>query len=197
MIHVARLGVDASGRSIVDSRVLDVDAEDGLDQASRVNSAIDVIRTATTDAHTPSICVAVRSGDESTDLHKGTGRRRRVRVVDEDVATVRYLANTGLLSTYDSVLVIDCGDSGMTLFRTSSESAEVVDVVRTADLSGRELDRRIAATVGLGTAGPNAPPRSRSLPAERRRKSCSAVRRGCPRGRSESPRTTSNTRFGR
>ncbi|NMO01021.1 hypothetical protein HH308_07310 [Gordonia sp. TBRC 11910] len=147
MIHVARLGIDSAGRSTVESRVLDVEPADGLNQASRVNSAIDVMRTATADTAASSICVAVRSDDEYTELHRGTGSRRRVRVVDENAATVRYLSDAGLLSSYDSVLVVDCGDSGMTLFTTTS-GEDVTDVVRVPDLSGQELDRRLATAIG-------------------------------------------------
>ncbi|MFW0791044.1 hypothetical protein [Gordonia sp. CPCC 205333] len=148
MIHVARVGFDPAGRSVIDSRVLDVDPEDGLNQASRVNSAIDVMQTASTDvADASAICVAVRPDGETAELNRGTGRRRRVRIVDENLAVVRYLSSTGLLASYESVLVIDCGDSGMTMFTTTPSAEDVTDVVRTAALSGRELDKRIAAAV--------------------------------------------------
>ncbi|GAB19753.1 hypothetical protein GOEFS_094_00520 [Gordonia effusa NBRC 100432] len=148
MIHVAKVGFDPAGRSVIDSRVLDVDPEDGLNQASRVNSAIDVMQAASADAaDTPATCVAVRRSDESTELHRGTGRRRRVRVVDENLAVISYLSSTGLLGSYESVMVIDCGDSGMTMFTTSPRAEDATDVVRTGALSGQELDKRIAATV--------------------------------------------------
>lgn len=146
MTHVAHLRIDQSGRSSIDSRVLDVDPTDGLNPAGRVNTAIDVMQAASDDGDfdTTRICVAVRPGGRRNELRYGVGRRRRVRVVDESAAVVRYLSGTGLLDAHESVLVIDCGDTGMTMSATSPETREASDVVRSTALSGKELDRQIA-----------------------------------------------------
>lgn len=146
MTHVAHLRIDQSGRSSIDSRVLDVDLTDGLNQAGRVNTAIDVMQAASEDGdfNTARICVAVRRDGRRNELRRGAGQRRRVRVVDESTAIVRYLSGTGLLDAHESVLVIDCGDSGMTLSSTSPQTRAASDVVRSTALSGKELDRQIA-----------------------------------------------------
>ena len=46
MIHYVLLTRDDLGRSVVDSRVIDVDPTDGLDSAGRVNAGIDVMLSA-------------------------------------------------------------------------------------------------------------------------------------------------------
>lgn len=134
---------------MVDSRVLDVDSADGLNQGSRVNSAIDVMVTAQAgrDLAKAPIAVAARLDEEHAPIRRGIGPRRRVRLVDENEATVAYLGETGLLSSSGATIVIDCGDSGMSVYQVCPQSHAINGLVRTDVLSGRQLDQRLAQAV--------------------------------------------------
>ena len=47
---------------------------------------------------------------------KGSGTRRQIRLFADDEAIAKYLSGTGEIDRYSSVLVVDCGDSGMSMY---------------------------------------------------------------------------------
>ncbi|WP_238422161.1 hypothetical protein [Gordonia sp. 'Campus'] len=147
MIHYVLLTRDDLGRSVVDSRVIDVDPTDGLDTAGRVNAGIDVMLTAARETGTRvgPIGVAARTTGQRRQLRsRGTGPRRQVRLAGEDEAVLAYLTDTGEIDRFSAAVVVDCGDSGMSLYTVDPRDGRVSDPEHSTVLSGRRLDRAIA-----------------------------------------------------
>ena len=150
MIHYVLLTRDDLGRSVVDSRVIDVDPTDGLDNAGRVNAGIDVMLGAAreADARVGPIGVAARTAAQRRHLRsRGSGPRRQIRLVAEDEAVVAYLADTGEIDRFSTAVVVDCGDTGMSIYTVEPSSRRISGVERSTVLSGRRLDRAIAANL--------------------------------------------------
>lgn len=161
MIHYVLLTRDDLGRSLVDSRVIDVDPTDGLDAAGRVNAGIDVMLTAARESATRvgPIGVAARTGSQRRQLRsRGSGPRRQVRLAGEDEAVLAYLADTGEVDRFTAAVVVDCGDTGMSLYTVDPREGRIGNPEHSTVLSGRRLDRSIvdqltADNPALGEAG--------------------------------------------
>ncbi|MGV9710539.1 Hsp70 family protein [Gordonia sp. NPDC003424] len=146
MIHFVLLTRDDVGRSVIDTRVIDVDRNDGLDPAGRVNAGIDLMLTTARDAgvRVGPIGVAARTGAQRRELRsRGAGPRRQIHLVDEDAAAVEYLTATGEISRFSAVVVVDCGDTGMSLYTVDPSTKRISMPERSRAISGRALDRAI------------------------------------------------------
>lgn len=148
MIHYVLLTRDDAGRSVVDTRVIDVDRSDGLDMAGRVNAGIDLMLGAARHAgrRVGPIGVAARTPKQRRELaSRGSGPRRQIHLVDEGDAVVAYLGATGRIDRYASVVVADCGDTGMSLYTVDPASHRISAPMRSRALAGRDVDRAIVA----------------------------------------------------
>ncbi|MEO9328300.1 Hsp70 family protein [Gordonia aurantiaca] len=148
MIHYVLLTRDDLGRSVVDSRVIDVDPSDGLDDAGRVNAGIDVMLSAAreNDTRVGAIGVAARTASQRRRLRsRGSGPKRQIRLTNENEAVAAYLADTGEIDRFAAPVVVDCGDTGMSIYTVDPAGGRIGDVERTSVISGRRLDRAIAA----------------------------------------------------
>lgn len=146
MLHYVLLTRDDAGRSVIDSRVIDVDRNDGLDAAGRVNAGIDLMLTAarTGGLRVGPIGVAARTGRQRRELRsKGAGPRRQIHLVGEDEAVVAHLSATGQINRFGSVVIVDCGDTGMSMYTVDPATHRVSAPHRSKVLSGRALDRAI------------------------------------------------------
>lgn len=149
-MHYVLLTDDESGRSVVDSSVIDVDHRDGLDDVGRVNAGIDIMLNAAgdQDLHVTAIGVATPAGTRRGAVEgKGTGTRRQIRLFADDEAVAAYLADTGEIDRYSSVLVVDCGDSGMSIYTVDPATSRTGEVLRSRAISGRDVDEAIARSV--------------------------------------------------
>ncbi|GAA1481742.1 hypothetical protein GCM10009624_21820 [Gordonia sinesedis] len=158
MIHYVLLTRDGVGRNVVDSRVIDVDQTDGLDTAGRVNAGIDLMLDAAREADQKvgPIGIAARTATQRRRLRSsGSGPRRQVQLSSDEEAVVAYLTGSGEIDRFDSVVVADCGDTGMSLYTVEPKTGRISDIHRSHVLSGRRLDRIIAGTVAanLDSAG--------------------------------------------
>ncbi|AZG44912.1 Hsp70 family protein [Gordonia insulae] len=146
MIHYVLLTRDDAGRSVVDTRVIDVDRSDGLDVAGRVNAGIDLMLGAAREAglRVGPIGVAARTAKQRRELQsRGAGPRRQIHLVNDDEAVVAYLSATGQIGRFGSVVVVDCGDTGMSLYTVEPGTEQISARERSRVLSGRQLDRAI------------------------------------------------------
>ncbi|NDZ96549.1 Hsp70 family protein [Streptomyces sp. SID6673] len=146
MIHYVLLTRDDVGRSVVDTRVIDVDRSDGLDVAGRVNAGIDLMLGAARDAdlRVGPIGVAARTTKQRWELQsRGAGPRRQIHLVNDDEAVVAYLSATGQINRFESVVVVDCGDTGMSLYTVEPATNRISATERSRALTGRRLDRSI------------------------------------------------------
>ncbi|WP_262365508.1 Hsp70 family protein [Gordonia sp. OPL2] len=148
MIHYVLLTRDDVGRSIVDTRVIDVDRSDGLDVAGRVNAGIDLVLGTARDSNVRvgPIGVAARTAKQRRELQsRGAGPRRQIHLVHDDEAVVAYLSATGQINRFSSVVIVDCGDTGMSLYTVEPSTSRISDPERSRALTGRKLDRAIVA----------------------------------------------------
>ncbi|MCH5642201.1 Hsp70 family protein [Gordonia sp. ABSL49_1] len=160
MIHVVLVTHDDVGRSEVESRVIDVDESDGLDTAGRVNAGVDLMLAAARDAElrVGPIGVTARTGSQRRRLRsRGSGKRRQVRLVPEEESTVAYLSETGQIDRFGSVVVVDAGDTGMSMYTVDPHNGRVSGLSRSEVMSGRKLDRALADAVSDGAAGTEVP----------------------------------------
>lgn len=164
MIHSVLLTTDEVGRSILDTRVFDVDPTDGLDTADRVNAGIDLMLTAARDAgrRVGPIGVAARPdalrrgfGSRGSGV-RGSGPRRQITLVGDADAVVECLSATGEIDRFASVVVLDCGDTGMSMYTVDPRTRSVSHLERSRAISGRELDGLLAARVVAANAGDDA-----------------------------------------
>ncbi len=150
MIHFVLLTRDGSGRELVESRVIDVDPSDGHDTAGRVNAGIDLMLDAArgADRRVGPIGVAA-GGDLGRELigSTGSGPRRQIHLVSVEEAVVACLTETGQIGRYRSVVVVDCGDTGTTLYTVEPSSGAIGDITHSRALSGRALDDAIVRHV--------------------------------------------------
>ncbi|QMT03799.1 hypothetical protein [Gordonia jinghuaiqii] len=164
MIHYVLLTRDDLGRSVVDSRVIDVDPTDGLDAAGRVNAGIDMMLTAAREAdiRVGPIGIATRTGGQRRQLRsRGSGPRRQVRLLGEAEGVLTYLADTGEIDRFTAAVVVDCGDTGMSLYTVDPRDGRVIDPEHSTVLSGRRLDRAIVANLTADNSALNESSRSR------------------------------------
>ena len=155
IVHCVLLTTDEVGRSILDTRVIDVDPTDGLDSSDRVNAGIDLILTAAREAgrRVGPIGVATRSSAGRGGGLRGSGPRRQITLVDDDAAVVEYLTASGEIARFASVVIIDCGDTGMSLYIVDPHSRSISHPQRSTAISGRELDALLAAKVLADKSG--------------------------------------------
>ena len=150
MIHFVLLTRDGSGRELVESRVIDVDPSDGHDTAGRVNAGIDLMLDAArgADRRVGPIGVAA-GGDLGRELvgSTGSGPRRQIHLVSVEEAVAACLTETGRIGRYRSVVVVDCGDTGMTLYTVDPSTGAIGDITHSRALSGRALDDAIVREV--------------------------------------------------
>lgn len=150
LIHYVLLTRDDLGRSVVDTRVIDVDRSDGLDDAGRVNAGIDFMLGAARESglRVGPIGVATRSGAQRRSIRsEGTGQRRQIQLVGDDEAVVDYLGAMGSIERFSSVVIVDCGDTGMSMYVAEPATGRISQHERSTVLSGRALDRAIAKNV--------------------------------------------------
>lgn len=153
MIHYVLFSKDDVGRSDVDSRVIDVDPSDGMDTAGRVNAGIDLMLDAAREGghRVGPIGVAARTGAQRRELRsRGSGPRRQIRLVSDEDAAVAMLRATGEIERFDSVVIVDCGDTGMSLYTVAPSSGSVTHAQRSSRISGRQLDSAIADLLAEG-----------------------------------------------
>lgn len=171
MIHYALLTVDDSDHRSTLTRVIDVDATDGLDPTGRLNSGIDVMLAAARDRsqRIGAIAVTGKSHHESSSPlrlrrdrfggrvvgTRGVGPRRQVRLVGEKQSVIEALTASGEIERFSSVLIADAGDSGLRTYSVNPADRSSSDVTTSKVLTGTRLDRALAETVArrLGSGG--------------------------------------------
>ena len=150
LVHYVLLTDDETGRSIVDSRVIAVDGRDGLDDVGRVNAGIDVMLNAAADEDLSVQAIGVATltgGPRHAVAGKGSGTRRQIRLFTGEQAVAEYLGDTGEIDRYSAVLVVDCGDSGMSMYTLDPATRRTGEVQRSRAISGREIDEALARSV--------------------------------------------------
>ena len=147
MIHYALVTSDSAGRTVIESRVFDIDPADGLDQIGRVNAGIDLMLDAAraADHRVGRIGVAARTATQRRKLRSGgSGTRRQVHLCSDEEAVAVMLASTGQIDRFSSVLVADIGDTGMSLYLVDPASGSHSRFQRSSVLSGRRIDEALA-----------------------------------------------------
>ncbi|GGF31971.1 hypothetical protein [Williamsia phyllosphaerae] len=155
MIHCALVTVDDGGRRSVDSRVIDVDPTDRFDRAGRVNSGIDLMldRARSNGTAVGSIGVACRTTAQGREIaSRGAGPRRQIHLVGDAESVARALAESGEIAAHPDVVVVDCGDTGVTMFRLDTSSGAISDITRSTAVSGFALDAALADQVAAQTS---------------------------------------------
>lgn len=143
MIHCVLLTTDENGRTDAINRVIDVDPTDGLTRAGRVNSGIDLMLGQAKDAggRVGTIGVAYRTDDQAKDISsRGTGAKRQIHLIAETEAVAHQLITSGEISRFESVVVVDLGDTGMSLYTVDPKTRRVSDHRRSTVLSGNAVD---------------------------------------------------------
>lgn len=153
MIRGVLLTEDSTGRQIIDTRVIDIDRRDGLSRRDRVNAAIDLMVGAARDngLRIGRIGVAATGIDGVTRL-ASSGPRRRIHLYEETDAIAEQLGACGEIDRYGSVLVVDLGETGMSLYHLDVAAGRIDDSRRSAAIAGVELDRRLARELGTRPA---------------------------------------------
>lgn len=147
MIHCVLLTTDESGRTHAVNRVIDVDPADGLTRAGRVNSGIDLMLGQAREANgrVGTIGVAYRTDEQAKEIaSRGTGAKRQIHLVAETEAVTHQLISSGEISRFESVVVVDLGDTGMTLYTVDPKSRRVTGHRRSTVLSGDAVDALLA-----------------------------------------------------
>lgn len=148
MIHCVLLTTDEAGRTHTVNRVIDVDPTDGLTRAGRVNSGIDLMlgQARDNDASVGTIGVAYRTDEQAREIaSRGTGAKRQIHLVAETEAIAHHLISTGEISRFESVVVVDLGDTGMSLYTVDPVTRRITDHQRSTAVSGNGLDALLAS----------------------------------------------------
>ncbi|WP_207842656.1 Hsp70 family protein [Williamsia soli] len=154
MIHCVLLTTDEAGRTHTVNRVIDVDPTDGLTRAGRVNSGIDLMLGTARDNNTSvaTIGVAYRTDEQAREIaSRGTGAKRQIHLVAETEAIAHHLISAGEINRFTSVVVVDLGDTGMSLYTIDPATRRIGDHRRSTAVSGDSLDALLAAE--LTTSG--------------------------------------------
>ena len=128
--------------------MIDVDHRDGLDDVGRVNAGIDIMLNAAGDQD-------LRHGNRGghpvgtrrVAWSNRIGHRRQIRLFADDEAIAKYLSGTGEIDRYSSVLVVDCGDSGMSMYTVARQRCAPGRPCVPRAISGRSIDKAIARSV--------------------------------------------------
>lgn len=147
MIHCVLLTTDESGRTHAINRVIDVDPTDGLTRAGRVNSGIDLMlgQAREADGRVGTIGVAYRTDEQAKDIaSRGTGAKRQIHLIAETEAVAHQLSTSGEISRFESVVVVDLGDTGMSLYAVDPNTRRVSGYRRSTVLSGDAVDALLA-----------------------------------------------------
>lgn len=147
MIHCVLLTTDESGRTDAVTRVIDVDPTDGLTRAGRVNSGIDLMLGQAREANgrVGTIGVAYRTDEQAREIaSRGTGAKRQIHLIAETEAVAHQLISSGEISRFESVVVVDLGDTGMSLYAIDPKTRRISDYRRSVVLSGDAIDALLA-----------------------------------------------------
>lgn len=143
MIHCVLLTTDEAGRTHTVNRVIDVDPTDGLTRAGRVNSGIDLMlgQARENDTNVGAIGVAYRTDEQAREIaSRGTGAKRQIHLVAETEAVTHHLISTGEINRFGSVVVVDLGDTGMSLYTVDPATRRIGHHQRSTAVSGNTLD---------------------------------------------------------
>ncbi|WP_246007684.1 Hsp70 family protein [Gordonia oryzae] len=164
MIHYVLLTHDEAGRTALETRVFDVDTTDGLDLVGRVNAGIDLMLDAARSAkrRVGPIGVVARTATQRRRLRSGgSGTRRQIHLGSDDEAVAEFLTRTGQIGRFPSVVVADCGDTGMSLYTVDPVAGRVGPIERSTVLSGRRIDEALADHIAAEADGADAGTRTR------------------------------------
>ncbi|MGJ0119207.1 hypothetical protein ACQ7HM_08375 [Williamsia sp. MIQD14] len=151
MTHCALVTVDDHERLVVDSRVIEVDHTDRLDRAGRVNAGIDLMlgSAASAGLSVASIGVASReSGGRGGFTSRGWGPRRQIHLLGDAESVAHALAESGEIAAHDETILLDCGDTGVTISRLDPSTGELTATTRSTVMSGHAIDSALADLVG-------------------------------------------------
>ncbi len=154
IIHCALLTLDDHAGPTVVTRIIDVDPTDGLDRAGRVNAGIDLMlgRARRNGAAVESIGVACRTTAQGREIgSRGAGPRRQIHLVGDAESVAAALAESGEIAGHPHAVVVDCGDTGMTMFRLDTATGVISDITRSRVISGSALDAALADQVAAQT----------------------------------------------
>ncbi|PXW30077.1 UNVERIFIED_CONTAM: Hsp70 protein [Williamsia faeni] len=143
MIHCVLLTTDDNGRQSSINRVIDVDVTDGLTRAGRVNSGIDLMLGNAQDrgGRVGPIGVAYRTDEQAREIaSRGTGAKRQIQLIAETEAVAHQLRSTGEISRFASVVVVDLGDTGMSMYTLDPRTGRTSGLQRSQAMSGTALD---------------------------------------------------------
>ncbi|MGC4934139.1 molecular chaperone [Gordonia sp. DT30] len=147
MIHYVLLTSDETGRTALESRVFDVDPTDGLDPVGRVNAGIDLMLDAAraADLRVGPIGVAARTATQRRRLGSGgSGTRRQIQLSSDEEAVAEFLTRTGQIDRFSSVVVADCGDTGISFYTLDPSAGRIGTIERSTVFSGRQIDETLA-----------------------------------------------------
>ncbi|MGU3292150.1 hypothetical protein [Williamsia sp. M5A3_1d] len=151
MTHCALVTVDDHERLVVDSRVIEVDHTDRLDRAGRVNAGIDLMlgSAASAGLSVASIGVASRdSGRRGGLASRGSGPRRQIHLLGDAESVAHALVESGEIAAHDEIVLLDCGDTGVTISRLDPSTGRLTGTVRSTVMSGHAIDSALADLVG-------------------------------------------------
>ncbi|OPX16160.1 Hsp70 family protein [Gordonia sp. i37] len=164
MIHYVLLTHDEAGRTALEARVFDVDPTDGLDSVGRVNAGIDLMLDAARAAElrVGPIGVAARTATQRRRLRSGgSGTRRQIHLGSDEEAVAEFLTRTGQIGRFSSVVVADCGDTGVSLYTVDPAAGRVGTIERSTVLSGRRIDEALADHIAAEVDGADAGTRTK------------------------------------
>jgi hypothetical protein len=151
MIHCVLLTTDDNGRQSSINRVIDVDVTDGLTRAGRVNSGIDLMLGNAQDqgGRVGPIGVAYRTDEHAREIaSRGTGAKRQIHLIAETEAVAHQLRSTGEISRFASVVVVDLGDTGMSMYTLDPRTGRTAGLQRSETISGTALDALLVQEYG-------------------------------------------------
>ncbi|KQR97322.1 hypothetical protein ASG12_15350 [Williamsia sp. Leaf354] len=151
MTHCALVTVDDHERLVVDSRVIEVDHTDRLDRAGRVNAGIDLMlgSAASAGLSVAAIGVASRdSGHRAGFSSRGSGPRRQIHLLGDAESVAHALAESGEIAAHEETILIDCGDTGVTISRLDPATGKLTAATRSTVMSGHAIDGALADLVG-------------------------------------------------
>jgi hypothetical protein len=147
MVHCVLLATDESGRVDALNRVIDVDPTDGLTRAGRINSGIDLMLTQARERgnRVGAIGVAYRTEEDAGEIaSKGTGAKRQIQLIAETEAVAHQLINSGEISRFAQVVVVDIGDTGMSMYCVDPSSRHITAHRRSESVAGKAVDSLLA-----------------------------------------------------
>ncbi|MCX6470681.1 MAG: hypothetical protein NTW76_15390 [Corynebacteriales bacterium] len=151
MTHFALVTVDDHERLVVDSRVIEVDDTDRLDRAGRVNAGIDLMLGSAASAGLSVAAIGVASRDSGRRggfSSPGSGPRRQIHLLGDAESVAHALAESGEIAAHDETILLDCGDTGVTISRLKPATGKLTATTRSTVMSGHAIDGALADLVG-------------------------------------------------